>query len=88
MIGDKKVASGNAPSLFKNSIKQNLRIAKDLAGNDKIGNYEEPIPKGPVFALRGEIQNASIELKAPSALVEKVETSNSGTVLKPIQITL
>lgn len=88
MIGDKKVASGNAPSLFKNSIKQNLRIAKDLAGNDKIGNYEEPIPKGPVFALRGEIQNASIELKAPSALVEKVETPDNGAVLKPIIINI
>ena len=86
-LGGKKVATAKAPSLFTKSLVQELRIAKDLEGDDKIGNYEEPT-RGGVFALRGDMQNSSIELKTPSKLEVKAETITNNTVLKPIVINI
>lgn len=48
-----------AASLFKKPLIQELRIGRDIDGSERIGNYEG------LFALRGDMQNASIELKDP-----------------------
>jgi azurin len=86
-LGGKIVANAKAPSLFTKSLIQELRISKDLEGDDKIGNYEEPT-RGGVFALRGDMQNSSIELKTPSKLEVKAETITNNTALKPIVINI
>ena len=58
-IDGKKVGSAMAASLFKKPLTQDLRIGRDVDGLNRIGNYEGQ------FALRGDMQNASIELKDP-----------------------
>ncbi len=65
-IDGKKAGSAMAASLFAKPLLQDLRIARDIDGEDRIGNYQGQ------FGLRGEMQNASVELKDP---VMKVSAS-------------
>ncbi len=79
-IDGKKVASAKAPSLFTKPLVQDLRIAMDIEGEDKIGNYDG------TFALRGDMQNASIELKDP--MKTAVQTITTQTSLKSVVISI
>ncbi|MHB1178011.1 MAG: PVC-type heme-binding CxxCH protein [Daejeonella sp.] len=80
-IDGKKVVSAKAASLFTKRLVQDLRIARDIDGEDKIGNYNY---EG-IFAIRGEMQNTSIELKDP--IKKAVGTANTQTAtLKPVVI--
>ncbi len=58
-IDGKNAGSARAASLFSKPLLQDLRIARDVDGEDRIGSYEGQ------FGLRGEMQNASVELKDP-----------------------
>ncbi len=58
-VDGKKAGHAMAASLFSKPLLQELRVGRDLEGNDRIGNYQGQFP------LRGEMQNASVELKDP-----------------------
>lgn len=80
-IDGKKVGSAMAASLFKKPLIQELRIGRDLDGLDRIGNYEGQ------FALRGDMQNASIELKNPVKKSDEVAGSLNAS-LKSVVINI
>ncbi|MBC7419083.1 MAG: dehydrogenase, partial [Pedobacter sp.] len=80
-INGKKVASTKAASLFTKPLGQEVRIARDLEGKDKIGNYVG------TFALKGDMQNASVELKDPNKTLSETTIAKKG-VLKPLVITI
>lgn len=80
-IDGKKVASAKAASLFTKPLIQGIRIARDIEGEDKMGNYDG------IFALRGDMQNASVELKDPIKIVAGAATTQTAT-LKPLVISI
>ena len=81
-IDGKKVASAKAPSLFTKPLIQGVRIARDIDGEDKMGNYDG------TFALRGDIQNASIELKDPVKTIPQASVAQTSAKMEPVIINI
>lgn len=80
-IDGKKVGHAKAASLFTKPLLQDLRIGRDIDGEDRIGNYEGQ------FSLRGDMQNASIELKVP--IIKATTTAGSqNPTLKSVVISI
>jgi putative membrane-bound dehydrogenase-like protein len=59
-VDGNEVAHAKAPSLFKQSLLQNVRTSQDFNNEDKMGVYEG------TYNLTGNLQSATIELKKPS----------------------
>jgi len=79
-IDGNKVAGAKAVSLFTKPLIQNIRIGRDAEGDDNIGKYEG------AFSLRGDMQNASVELKTPAK--KGVNTAIAKTTAKPAPVAL
>ncbi|MEJ7692682.1 PVC-type heme-binding CxxCH protein [Daejeonella sp.] len=71
-VDGKKVGHAMGASLFSKSLTQELRVGRDLDGDDRIGNYTGQ------FQLRGEMQNTSLELKEP--VIKPSVTTSPGSV--------
>lgn len=71
-IDGKVVSSKNAHMIFPNTLEGRLRTGEDFEGNDKLGNYAGR------FGFDGNFQNASLELRKPSAK----SVSNAGSTKK------
>ncbi len=67
-VNGKVVAKGKAAGLFTRPLSQNVRVSQDFNNSSKVGVYEGS------FNLRGNQQNASLELAKPAA---KSTTKNS-----------
>ncbi|WP_411273977.1 PVC-type heme-binding CxxCH protein [Daejeonella sp.] len=71
-VDGRSVGHAMAPSLFSKPLVQEFRIGRDIDGNERVGNYQGQ------FQLRGEMQNATIELKDP--VITTSATSGPTTV--------
>ncbi|MEO5995847.1 MAG: PVC-type heme-binding CxxCH protein [Chitinophagaceae bacterium] len=73
-IDGAEVANAKAGSLFKQPLRQGVRVSQDVNSADKIAAYEG------IFALVGNIQNATLELKKPG---KDMQLPTKSTTAKP-----
>ncbi len=83
-IDGSETAKGKAVSLFKEPLKEGVRVSQDVNSPDKIGTYEG------TFAFAGNVQNPSLELQksgketqVPASKANAAKPETKTTAAKP-----
>ncbi|MCY7358469.1 MAG: ThuA domain-containing protein, partial [Rudanella sp.] len=66
-VNGKEVAKGKAPSLFTKPLTGSIRVQRDVADENSMGAYAGAYTATNTFDFIGNMQNATLEVRKPSA---------------------
>ncbi|MCY7351052.1 MAG: dehydrogenase, partial [Cytophagaceae bacterium] len=75
-IDGNEVARGKAPSVFTKSLTGEIRVQRDFTDENSIGTYTGAYANS--FDFRGNVQNATLEVKKPEAVSPTVSAAKVG----------
>lgn len=66
-VNGKEAAKGKAPSLFTKPLTGSIRVQRDFTDENSIGSYANAYPTTNPFDFVGNVQNATLEFRKPTA---------------------